>query len=82
MNKIKSLVTSKVAIVSVAAVALAGSAMATPPDPLDFTGPLGAFKDDLGGFFATNGAIFLGALMIPLAFGIVWKLIKRGAKSV
>ena len=58
-------------------------ALATdPPADNDYTGSLTAFKDSMTGFFSTNGPLLLGALVVMLGFGIVWKLVKRAAKSV
>lgn len=62
---------------------LSVAAFATdPPAELDYSASLGAFKDDMTGFFTTNGPLLLGALVVMLGFGIVWKLVKRAAKSV
>jgi len=78
LNKIKTraLVTVGLAVVSVTA------ALATDPVPNDYTTSITQFKTDMTTFFATNGPVLLGALVIMLGFGLVWKLIKRAAKSV
>jgi hypothetical protein len=57
-------------------------AQTTPPDPFDYTTSIEAFKTDMTTFLQTNGPLLLGVLVLCLAFGIVWKLIKRAAKSV
>lgn len=66
----------------IAMTAVVGSALATDPAPNDYTTAITSFKTDMTGFFTTNGGALLGALVVMLAFGIVWKLIKRAAKSV
>lgn len=52
------------------------------PSPMDYTTSISQFKDDLGTTLSTNGPVLMGALVVALGFGIVWKLIKRAAKSV
>lgn len=57
-------------------------ALATDPPPAnDYSGAINTFKTDMGAFLQTNGPGLLGALVIMLAFGLVWKFIKRAAKS-
>ena len=63
--------------------AVAAMAQSEPdPSPMDYTTSITQFKDDLGTTLSTNGPVLMGALVVALGFGIVWKLIKRAAKSV
>ncbi|MBN9503114.1 MAG: hypothetical protein BGO01_07890 [Armatimonadetes bacterium 55-13] len=74
-----------IATTSLACLAI-GAAMAQETtgggDGLDYSTSVTAFKTDMTSFFTTNGPALLGALVVMLAFGIVWKLVKRAAKSV
>lgn len=76
----KNRMTKVGAIVGV--LALSVVSMATPPAPVDYSESIEAFQTSLQGFFTTNGPGLLVALGVSLIFGIVWKLIKRAAKSV
>ena len=49
---------------------------------MDYSTTIDAFTSSMATFFSTNGPKLLGALVVLLGFGIVWKLIKRAAKSV
>jgi len=57
-------------------------AFATPPDPLDYTAAITTFTDQMTTFITTNAGPLLAALAIMLSLGLVWKLIKRAARSV
>ena len=47
----------------------------------DYTDTLNAVQTDLAGFFSTNGPILIGALLIMVTFGLVWRLIRRVGRS-
>lgn len=52
------------------------------PDPFDYTTSITAFETDIVDLLQTNGPLLFGVLVIMLGFGLVWRLIKRAAKSV
>ncbi len=89
MDKIKSLVVRGKSQASrlgtIAGLGLMSvAAMATDPAPsgVDYTSAITSFKDDFTSLLTTNGPVLMGALVVALGFGVVWKLIKRAAKSV
>lgn len=70
------------ATIALACVTVVAAFATDPPPENDYTSSLTAFKGDMQGFLSTNGPALLGALVVLLAFGIVWKLVKRAAKSI
>lgn len=82
VNKGSKRTSLRLTSMAVLAIATVVPAMATDPVPNDYTASITAFKDAMSAFFVTNGPALLGALVVLLAFGIVWKLVKRAAKSV
>lgn len=77
-------IASLIAVTAVSALAqTTGSTTgSTGGSPLDYTTALTGAKTDLGTVFSTNGALFLGLLIVALGFGIAWRLLKRAAKAV
>ena len=70
-----------IALVTIVAISICGAlAEGTPAN--DYTTSLTQFKTDFAAMLSTNGPLLMGALVVALGFGVVWKLIKRAAKSV
>ncbi len=85
-DKAKKLVVRGAAIVAPLTLAVSAMAQTTGSTSggsgFDYTTSITQFKDDLSSTLTTNGPVLMGALVVALGFGIVWKLIKRAAKSV
>lgn len=88
MKSIKLLVTqgrAKAVAATTFGILAVGSAFAQTTgggSGLDYGTSIDAFKGDMVTFWSTNGGKLLAVLVVMLAFGIVWKLVKKAAKSV
>lgn len=49
---------------------------------VDYSTVLAGTKTDLQNLVTTAGVPALGILVVMLGFGLVWKLVKKGAKSI
>jgi hypothetical protein len=49
---------------------------------VDYTTTINQFKTDFTSLLTTNGPALIGALVVALGFGVVWKLIKRASKNI
>lgn len=70
-----------IATIALGALAVVSAFATDPPPANDYSEAITSFKTDMSGFLQTNGPGLLGALVVMLAFGLVWKFIKRAAKS-
>lgn len=84
-NKNISTLTSgpKLKVLIIAAMCMTSvSAFAQEAPAIDYTEAIGEFTTAIQTFFADHGPLLLVGLIAPLAFGLVWKLLKRAVKSV
>lgn len=65
------------------AVASVVPAFATDPAPvIDFGPAVTATKTEITTFFTSNATALVSLMVVGIVFGIGWRLIKRGAKTI
>lgn len=88
-NNVKSFVNKgklKLALLAVSVVGLVAPAAAQTTtggsSPIDFGPAVTATKTDITAFFTENATALVGLMVVGIVFGIGWRLIKRGAKTI
>lgn len=83
MNKLVNMLKgskSRVLVV-MAVMCLASLSLATDPVVGDYSAAVTQFRTDSIAYIGANGLLLLGCLAAFLAFGFVWRYIKKAAKS-